>query len=45
MKRAQFGPIMEMCAIWSSQDARAEFYLDKAIKLNQKKNKNILKQL
>jgi hypothetical protein len=23
MKRAKFGPIMEMCSIWCSQDARA----------------------
>jgi hypothetical protein len=23
MKRAKFGPLMEMCSIWCSQDARA----------------------
>lgn len=42
MKRAQFGPLMEMCDIWISQDSRAEFYLDKAIKINQKRT-NIAK--
>ena len=26
LKRAKFGPIMEMCSIWMSLDLRAEFY-------------------
>ncbi len=27
LKRAEFGPIAEMCSIWSSQDFRSKFYL------------------
>ena len=29
LERSQFGPIMEMCSIWSSQDQRSAFYLSK----------------
>lgn len=28
LKRAEFGPIVEMCSIWVSLDLRAEFYLN-----------------
>lgn len=29
MKRAEFGPLMEMCSIWISQDLRGDYYLKK----------------
>ena len=27
LKRAQFGPIMEMCSIWVNKDLKSKFYL------------------
>lgn len=37
LKRAKFGPIMEMCSIWMSQDLRAKFYLDKLERISKRK--------
>ena len=34
LRRAQFGPIMEMCNIWVSKDLKSKFYLEKLEKLN-----------
>ena len=29
LKRAQFGPITEMCKVWMASDLRADFYEEK----------------
>ena len=36
LKRAQFGPIMEMCNIWVNKDLKSKFYLEKIEKLNKR---------
>ena len=36
VKRAQFGPIMEMCNIWVNKDSKSKFYLEKIEKLNKR---------
>ena len=36
LKRAQFGPIMEMCNIWVNKDLKSKFYLEKMEKLNKR---------
>ena len=28
LKRAEFGPLSELCSIWINKDPRAKFYLD-----------------
>ena len=38
LKRAQFGPIMEMCNIWVNKDLKSKFYLEKMEKLNKRKS-------
>ena len=40
LKRAQFGPIMEMCNVWISKDLKAKFYLDKIEKVNKRMKPN-----
>ncbi len=36
LKRAQFGPIMEMCNIWINKDLKSKFYQEKIEKLNKR---------
>ena len=36
LKRAQFGPIMEMCNIWINKDLKSKFYLEKNGETKQK---------
>ena len=36
LRRAQFGPIMEMCNIWVNKDLKSKFYLEKVEKLNKR---------
>ena len=36
LKRAQFGPIMEMCNIWVNKDLKSKFYLEKLEKINRR---------
>lgn len=36
LKRAKFGPIMEMCNIWVSKDLKSKYYLEKTEKLNKR---------
>ena len=37
LKRAQFGPIMEMCNIWINKDLKSKFYLEKSDSINKRK--------
>ena len=36
LKRAKFGPIMEMCNIWVNKDLKSKFYLEKLEKINKR---------
>ena len=38
IKRAEFGPITELCSIWMNKDHRAKFYEEKFNQLNERIN-------
>lgn len=44
LKRAEFGPISEMCNIWINNDIKADFYITQARLLNSRQAKPISKK-